>query len=53
MGKPMKIFDQRKYETNVIENFNMKNDTGWWGERQRGRWHCGPKRSLYGNKSST
>ena len=33
MGKPVKIFEQRKYETNAIENFNMENNTGWWGER--------------------
>ena len=33
MGKPIKIFEQRKDETNTIEDLNMKNDTGWWGER--------------------
>ena len=53
MGKPIKIFEQRNDETNAIENFHMKNNIGWWEERQRGRWYCGPKRSLYGNKSST
>ena len=33
MSKPIKIFEQRKDENSVIENFNIKNDTGWWEER--------------------
>ena len=33
MGSPIKIFDQAKDEINVIENFNMKNETCWLGER--------------------
>ena len=33
MSKPIQIFEQWKDENNVIENFNIKNDTGWWGER--------------------
>ena len=30
MGKPKNIFEQRNYETNLTEIFNMKNDTRWW-----------------------
>ena len=38
MGKTIKLFEQRKDESNVIENFNMKNDTNWRGrEKGRGR----------------
>ena len=33
MAKPTDTFEQRKYETNVIDIFNMENDTGWWGQR--------------------
>ena len=33
MRKHIKRFEQRKDETNVIENFNMKNDTGRRGEK--------------------
>ena len=33
MGKPIKIFEQRKEKIIVIENFNIKNDIGWWAER--------------------
>ena len=29
MGKAIKIFEQKKDETNVTDNFNMKNGTGW------------------------
>ena len=29
MGKPINIFEQRKNENNVIDIFNMKNNTGW------------------------
>ena len=36
MGKPINIFEQRKYETNVIDIFNIKNDTGWWDRGRRG-----------------
>ena len=54
MGKPIKIFEQRRDETNVIENFNMKNDIGWWGEKlKRGGGLHGKKNSLHGNKSPT
>ena len=53
MGKAVKIFVQRKDETNTIENFHMKNNIDWWGERYRGRWHYCSKLSLYSNKSST
>ena len=33
MGKPMNIFEQRKYGTNIIDIFNMKHDTEWWEQR--------------------
>ena len=33
MGKPIKIFEQWKEKIIVIENFNIKNDIGWWAER--------------------
>ena len=33
MGKPIYIFEEMKYETNIIDIFNMKNNTGWWGQR--------------------
>ena len=33
MGKAIKLFEQTKDETNVIENFSVKNDIGWWGKR--------------------
>ena len=31
--KPIKIFEQSKDESIVIENFNIKTDIEWWGKR--------------------
>ena len=36
MGKPKNIFEQRNYETNVTEIFNMKNQTPGGGNKGRG-----------------